>query len=434
MRELLRAIYRNLHKQVIRPFLFPFIFSETRRTEAKQNSILALSSDPKSLIQKRRIWFHAASVGELESLTPIIMLMAKNGDELILTILSESARNTLEKLRVSLADSKDQILYGGYSPWEGEWKEAFQKLRPHLFVTAKYEAWPDLWVSLRQLRIPLAMVSVHARKSLKIAKLFCKLLIGDCPELILFPCVSSEVQDLHDLFPQAVVQVVGEPRWDQVYSRIQRGSSRSKELIQVFKESNRPWGVIGSAWMEDLQFLENFLKEISGTLWIVPHQVEPEKIQIMENFLRNLGLSPLKTSRIRTADSTALQKMPRCILVDEMGFLTELYSMADWAYVGGGWGVGIHSTIEPAIQGIPVAVGPNGIHKFYEVGELTQSGQLKVLRTAEDLAQWKKILNSETLTENRKIWKEEAKSRLGATQKILSAIEKFLIERARLSL
>ena len=59
-----------------------------------------------------------------------------------------------------------------------------------------------------------------------------------------------------------------------------------------------------------------------------------------------------------------------CVLVDEMGFLSELYGAADWAYVGGGFGAGVHSTIEPAIQGIPILIGPVRADHFTEIGQL----------------------------------------------------------------
>ena len=96
--------------------------------------------------------------------------------------------------------------------------------------------------------------------------------------------------------------------------------------------------------------------------------------------------------------------------------------MADWAFVGGGFGVGIHSTIEPAIHGIPIAVGPAGTQKFSEVQQLEASGQLRVVRHSEDIQAWFGALEPHYFPEKAN-WAREAESRLGATQKIMEAIE-----------
>lgn len=94
---------------------------------------------------------------------------------------------------------------------------------------------------------------------------------------------------------------------------------------------------------------------------------------------------------------------------------------------GGGFGSGVHSTIEPALYGIPIAVGPNGTGKFSEIRELVSTGQLKILRSESDLIEWGRTLNTKSETSQLKSrWIEEARSRLGATQKIWGTIEKLM--------
>ena len=179
--------------------------------------------------------------------------------------------------------------------------------------------------------------------------------------------------------------------------------------------------------MEDLKFLQPLLQQFTGTLWVVPHRVDSESVEQIEQVLKQQGLDP-----IRTRDSSALKEVLNtqnslrisCVLVNEMGFLSELYSQADWAFVGGGFGAGVHSTVEPAICGIPIAIGPKGAEKFSEIRQLSQSGQLQVLQTGSDLEKWIKTLRNIS-PEFQKTWKKEAQSRLGATQKILAALENF---------
>jgi 3-deoxy-D-manno-octulosonic-acid transferase len=420
---MLKKSYRLFQTRFVEPILLPIYFSKNRRSFAKK---LPQAPCPPRIEGKNRTWFHAASVGELESLWPLILSVADQGHELILTILSESAFSTLAKLTQSLGQSGKPVLYSGYSPWEGHWVKYLQRWKPTLFVTAKYEAWPDLWVSLREEEIPLAIVSARARKSLRVAKKLCTWFSGGLPDLLLFTCNESDLLELRQLFPGALIQSVGEPRWDRVYSRAQVGNSRAKELIQVYRDLKRPWGVIGSAWIEDLRFLKPVFQNSPGTVWVVPHRIDDSHVKEMEGFLKDQGLSPIKTRDIRATSPNQGEnrKESLCVLVNEMGFLSELYSVADWAFVGGGFGAGIHSTIEPAIYGIPIAAGPNGTEKFTEVADLSSTGQLRILSCEGDVLSWMNQLNPDLFAKKQK-WAGEAQSRLGATQKIVRAIENF---------
>jgi 3-deoxy-D-manno-octulosonic-acid transferase len=431
LRSILKSIYCGLQIGLVKKLVLPFFFSKARRRESFQKNLIAAAMAagqypvPDRSGSGRRIWFHAASVGELECLWPVIIGAAQVHNEIILSILSESARSSLEGLKKTLAEFSATVVYAGYSPWEGEWSAALDQLRPTLFMTAKYEAWPELWVGLRDRSIPLGMVSVHARKSLKIARWLCQLFSGGLPRMFLFTCLASETDDLRNLFPEAEIEVTGEPRWDRVFQRAHIGNIRAQELIQLFSISPRPWGVIGSAWAEDLSFLGPVLKGLGGTLWVVPHRVHSESIQKIIELLMTIGISATCTSALTKSGALnphLATNAGECILVDEIGFLSELYSVVDWAFVGGGFGVGIHSTIEPAIHGIPIGVGPKGTLKFSEVTELVTTGQLTVLRTESELLGWVNKVTASGPPEQAH-WRSDAQFRLGATQKILRTIE-----------
>jgi 3-deoxy-D-manno-octulosonic-acid transferase len=407
-------------------------------------SAASLSTSPLKTESNNRIWFHAASVGELESLWTVILASADQGAEIILTVLSKSAQGAVLSLLRTLNEKKTKVLFCGYAPWEGEWKAALQTLRPSLFVTAKYEAWPDLWISLKEIDTPLAIVAARARKSLRFAKWFCETLGSGLPDLLFFVCLPHEMAPLRELFPEAEIEVSGEPRWDRVMARSQTGNPRAKKLIQYFQSLPRPWGIIGSAWIQDLEFLSSFLKTSPGTLWVVPHKIDEKNLGGIETTLKNLDLksiirtSPLGLSFLHSQDSPDFLDFPgfpdfqgleskstaprHCILVNEMGFLSELYTVADWVFVGGGFGAGVHSTIEPAIHGVPIGVGPMGTQKFSEIELLQTSGQLKILRTESDLKSWTISLQDWSPSLQSK-WIQDSQSRLGSTDKILTAIE-----------
>jgi 3-deoxy-D-manno-octulosonic-acid transferase len=125
--------------------------------------------------------------------------------------------------------------------------------------------------------------------------------------------------------------------------------------------------------------------------------VDPEGVAAIKDALRREGIHFVSTGASR-AQGGQIQGVIRnvmgggadcdCVLVDELGILNGLYPAMSWAYVGGGLGRGIHSVIEPAIHGLPIATGPRGTEKFPEADQLVQQGQLAILRSPAALVEW----------------------------------------------
>ncbi len=370
-------------------------------------------------------WFHAASAGELEALWPVIARwMEDSGRAAVVSILSDSARKALLKLETELRSLGRPLQGVAFSPLEGHWREALARVKPDLFVSFKYEAWPDLWASLSELRIPLALVGARERTSLRFAREALKVMGGELPRMALLSSTQEELERLRPSFPAAeIIECTGEPRWDRVAARARSGSERAKELIVAASGAPRPWGVLGSAWLDDLKMLSEQLTDAAGRLWVVPHDVQPASVAAFEVELSKLGLRPTRTSRI-----SAVDPLPKgCFLVDEMGVLAELYSAMDWVYVGGGFTQGVHSTIEPALYGLPILVGPKNADRFPEIAELERSGQLQIARSAEGLARaWAEVQEQALTGRNRERWRAEAQARLGASERVIGHLLKLL--------
>jgi 3-deoxy-D-manno-octulosonic-acid transferase len=414
-------IYRGLNAGFVEKCVLPVVLSEVHLQELKhRRDDLMKLAPPASGV--RRIWFHASSFGELESLWSVVELASRRGYELVLTVFSGSARGQLERLRGEVERaSGGGVIYAGYSPWEGRWGAALRAVRPSVFVTAKYEAWPELWMSLQEHGVPLVVVGARARSSLVIAKRVCRLLGGALPRMTLLTARYMDVAALEKLLPAARVETAGEPRWDRVFARTKAGSQRARELVESMAHLPRPWGVLGSAWLEDLKEWGDALARAPGTLWLVPHRVERESVELMRAFVEERGLSAKLTSR----RDVGVGATPKCVFVDEMGFLSELYAAADWAFVGGGFGSGVHSTIEPAIHGIPLACGPKGAEKFPEVAELVETGQLTVVDGVKAIGAWMDGLVAGGCGGDvaRARWRREAGERLGAADRVFALIE-----------
>lgn len=413
-RESLRLrLYRSTLCRLAESLVLPRFFGTQRMNISELERV-----PPRGSSKTARYWFHAASVGELESIWTVIESVARKGQaELIVTVFSESAERAISRLKTEVtALCGDKLLYAGYSPWEGRWAEILERARPDRFVTAKYESWPDLWATLSQQKIPLTIVGAQDRSSLRSGVRMLKLLGFEPPGHQFLAIRSEDAELLKKRYPQAVTIVTGDPRWDRVLARTKTGNPRARELIASFQDRARPWGVFGSVWLSDLNFLAETLKEFPGTIWFVPHHVDDSTVTGLQAKLTRLGISSLRTSELPSA-STEAKGM--AIIVNEMGFLSELYAAADWAYVGGGFEAGVHSTIEPAIQGLPILIGPKNASKFPEIAQLQKAGQLTVAGSASQLESW---VSLRLFTKSAQ-WKKDADSRLGATQRVLAALE-----------
>ena len=380
---------------------------------------------PEKRDSEKRIWFHAASVGELESLWPLVERAARDpANRLALTVFSSSAWSHLHKMSRKLEGAPP--LYIGYSPVEGGWKPALAAASPDLFVTAKYEAWPEIWDSLAGLGVPLAIIGAKPRSSILWAKRILRFLRGSIPKIVFFSFDPENEPGLASRFPAAKLYHGSDPRWDRVFQRSVRAHPRVDELAREFGDLPRPWGAIGSAWAPDLAGLPSDAAEsIPGTLWVVPHKTDPRSVSEVEILLRDRGFTPIRTStteKIRPAGKLA-------VLVDEMGFLAELYSRMDWAFIGGGFGSSIHSTIEPAIYGLPIYGGPKGQQKFDEIRLLKKQSQLRLFgdvadfsaKSAEDFADWFRSefsATEETRRDRRQEWLNANLRHRGASERI----------------
>ncbi|MGE0614725.1 MAG: 3-deoxy-D-manno-octulosonic acid transferase [Bacteriovoracia bacterium] len=375
---------------------------------------------------RRRVWFHAASTGELESLAPVIQKWGQDpGHELILTIFSRSAERFLSRLISTLRATGVNILHYDYSPREGQWQRAIRALKPSAFVTAKYEAWPELWMSLADQGIPLVVLSARPRQSFSSAKGMLKLTGTQLPRILFLTEQAPAQSALREEFPAASVEICADPRWERALDRarvatLDAGAPRVQAIANLLAPGEK-CAVLGSVWQADLDFWGACLKEIHQRLIVVPHEIDADHLRKCVATLEAQGLRCALTSRLPD-----LLDPSHCLVVDEMGFLAELYRLADWAYVGGGFGKGIHSTIEPAVYGIPVCVGPEGTARFAEVEELKETGQLAILNTSADLRGWLDFVVDPGLRARRQEWRAHAESKRGTSDRVLHLLADVL--------
>lgn len=413
MKALLVLIYRTLAQVVTL-----FVGAVTRNLSLK----LLISRHG---VQGKSVWFHAASAGELEVLMPVLELCMRNGTAVWVTLFSPSNKTLIDKLNARFMKEHPSLWLGAsLSPLEGFWKRHLARLHPKVFVTAKYEAWPELWMSLAELDIPLWIVGAKVRSSLKIAQSVCSILLDKMPKLVLGAFTDQEKVELQRQFRKwngtstSFLQTT-DPRWDRISDRASKNSSMLQPLLQKLEGSNRPWGCLAQVWMSDLPIIASAIKNYVGTLLVVPHSLEESNLRNMTKWIEDESGKKV----IRSSHIAALPQSENTIwMIDQFGILLELYRSMDWAYVGGGFEKGIHNTMEPAYFLLPIAYGPKNHENFSEIPLLSQQGQLTLVQTEHEFQDW---LSKKTLgipQEMKLNWENCIRKQMGGSKVIFEGL------------
>ena len=305
------------------------------------------------------IWFHAASVGEFEQARPIIERLKQEHPEkrVLLTFFSPSGYEMRKDYPVV-----DLVTYLPFAT-RRRVRAFLDELKPGVAVFVKYEFWPAYLRELKRRKIKTFLISAIFRpKQLffwpwgisyrNLLKAFTRLYVQDD--------ASAELLRKYGLDR---VTVAGDTRFD----RVSTIASREVELPLIERFCVGKTIVAGSTWPEDETLLARYLEERDDVkLLLVPHEINAEH-------LHRIFLT-FKGQYIRYSEATSGNIATcRVVMVDTLGLLSQLYRYATVGYVGGGYGAGIHNTIEAAVYGIPVLFGPN-YYKFREAKNLLKNG------------------------------------------------------------
>lgn len=321
------------------------------------------------------VWFHAASLGEFEQGRPLIdILLAERPDiRILLSFFSPSGFDVRHNFNPRVA-----VVYLPFDLPANV--DAFlDAAAPRMAVFIKYEIWANYLSALRRRDIPVYIISAIFRPGQIYFRPWGKFFRN-----ILTNFTHLYVQDersrrlLADVGIENVT-VAGDTRFDRVTAI--RKACREVPEIESFKNAGVPGSltlVVGSSWERDEEVYIPWLKahpEVRAV--IAPHEFDARRLEVLRNQLGSddtILLSEFKKIFETNRDeAAALAAKLRYIIVDCFGLLSSLYRFADIAYVGGGFGTGIHNINEAAVYGIPVVFGPKH-QKFNEAAGLIECG------------------------------------------------------------
>jgi 3-deoxy-D-manno-octulosonic-acid transferase len=267
------------------------------------------------------------------------------------TFFSPSAESFARSLAVDFAD---------YLPFDtgGDATSVLNALRPTALVFSKLDVWPVLVGEASRRGVPLGLISGTVSEASSRDGLIATALLQDCYEALDRVGAASEA-DAERIVALGTdrdrIVVTGDTRYDQVWLKATTVDLHSALLAPL--ASSRPTLVAGSTWPADEAVLFEAWPAVrrdipEARLIIAPHEPVPEHLAAVEDWARSEHLS---LARLGSAESSAAD----VVLVDRTGVLGDLYSLATAAFVGGGFhGAGLHSVLEPAAFGVPVAFGP----------------------------------------------------------------------------
>lgn len=391
------------------------------RGEREAFKILKQKVDPNA----KYIWFHAASLGEFEQGRPLMERIRKDYPQykILLTFYSPSGYEVRKNY-----EGADIICY---MPVDTRLNAIrfLRLVRPVMAFFIKYEFWSNFLHILKHRNIPTYSVSSIFRKDQVFFKWYGRSYAGVLKCFTRFFVQNEESKRLLEGIGITAVDVVGDTRFDRVLQikeaakqlpiceafRTGVASSQSADVphhdFKVF--------VAGSSWPPDENiFIPFFNEHKDWRLLIAPHVIAEEHLKLI--------LSLIKDKKVVRYTQTTPEEAAEAdvLIIDCFGLLSSMYNYGDVAYIGGGFGVGIHNTLEAAVWNMPVIFGPNN-KKFQEAQGLLKSGGGFEINTYEDFSGlMSSLMNDETFLKQAGDKAGAFVAHLaGATDKVLASVK-----------
>ena len=391
------------------------------RGEREAFKILKQKVDPNA----KYIWFHAASLGEFEQGRPLMERIRKDYPQykILLTFYSPSGYEVRKNY-----EEADIICY---MPVDTRLNAIrfLRLVRPVMAFFIKYEFWSNFLHILKHRNIPTYSVSSIFREDQVFFKWYGRNYAGVLKCFTRFFVQNEESKRLLEGIGITAVDVVGDTRFDRVLQikeaakqlpiceafRTGVASSQSADVphhdFKVF--------VAGSSWPPDENiFIPFFNEHKDWRLLIAPHVIAEEHLKLILSLIKGKKVVRYtQTTPEEAADADVL-------IIDCFGLLSSMYNYGDVAYIGGGFGVGIHNTLEAAVWNMPVIFGPNN-KKFQEAQGLLKSGGGFEINTYEDFSGlMSSLMNDETFLKQAGDKAGAFVAHLaGATDKVLASVK-----------
>ncbi|MES2575749.1 MAG: glycosyltransferase N-terminal domain-containing protein [Bacteroidota bacterium] len=334
----------------------------------------------------KTIWFHAASLGEYEQGLPVIEKIKERfpNYKIIVTFFSPSGYEVRKNNLVA-----DVTVYLPLDTKKNA-KQFLKLVHPEMAFFIKYEYWPNYLNELRKLKTPTYLISGIFRENQMFFKWYGGFYRKALNTFTYFFVQNESSKKLLLQLSKTNVAVSGDTRFDRVAAILEKDNSL--DFIETFK-NNTLTIVVGSSWPKDESLLIEYINETTEKVKfiIAPHNIKSEQIQELKNSIskKTVLFSEKETKNLADFD---------VFIIDTIGILTKIYSYADIAYVGGGFGnPGVHNILEPATFGVPIIIGPNFSHFAEAIALVNMEGCTSITNKNQLFDAFSNLINNDDI-------------------------------------
>ena len=353
-------------------------------------------------------WVHCASLGEFEQGRPVIEQFRKEfpGFKILLTFFSPSGYEVRKDYK--------QADYIFYLPWDtfANAKRFIKITKPKIALFIKYEFWHNYTQALTKENIPLLSISCIFREDQIFFKSYGGWFRSTLKKFDHFFVQNEKSDHLLKSLGIQNITIAGDTRFDRVNEVIK--NFKEIQIANEFKGSDNAM-VVGSCWSEDLELLAPHINGSSGKLKfiIAPHEIN-------ESFLSEIETA-LNVKTIRYSQVKENVNEFDVLIIDNVGMLSSLYRYGEFAFIGGGFGKGLHNILEAACYGIPIFFGNKNYRKFQEATDLImRGGAFDVSDYADFKSKYELLINRpENYLLACEVTKSYVEENIGATQKVI---------------
>lgn len=376
--------------------------------------------------EAKYVWFHAASLGEFEQGRPLMEQLRKEHPEykILLTFFSPSGYEVRKNYQ-----GADIITYLPLDTITNA-RRFLRTVRPVMAFFIKYEFWYNYLHILKHRHVPVYSVSSIFREDQIFFKWYGRQYGRVLHCFTHFFVQNEKSKELLDKIGIKAVTVVGDTRFDRVL-QIKEAAKQLpivEEFIGVRNEETKSVEspkvfVAGSSWPPDEEiFIKYFNAHPEWKLIIAPHVIGEDHLQQIEKLLEGRKVVRYTTAEKSLTSHPSSFTSSDVLIIDCFGLLSSIYHYGDVAYVGGGFGVGIHNLLEAAVWEVPVFFGPNN-QKFQEAQGLKQSGGFEISNYEDFARQMDRFAaNAEELKAQGQKAGHFVESLSGATAKVMASI------------
>lgn len=356
--------------------------------------------------QSRVAWIHCASLGEFEQGRPLIESLKREfpGIKILLTFFSPSGYEARKNY-----DQADLVCY---LPWDtaGNANKLIAIVKPSIAIFVKYEFWFHYTSVLKNKNIPILSISSIFRKGQLFFKPYGGFYRGILKNFSYFFVQNdTSLRMLRSIGIQQCI-LAGDTRFDRVYQIVKQ--AEELPIARNFKGDQKTF-VVGSCWPEDIEVLAPFINQNKMKFILAPHEISESFIEGMEKSLQ------VSSIRYSVAQNKSLDEY-QVLIIDNIGMLSRLYRYGEFAYVGGGFGKGLHNILEAACYGVPIFFGNKNFEKFQEAIDLINRGGAFEIKDYADLKLKYEMLNMpESFLLACEVTKRYVLENVGATEKIM---------------